>query len=472
MLQFFLLSFFISLPSLHHLGTYSHGGFLFLVFLFAIYLWLIKRKNSSEIPFNKPQHLLPAILVVLIAQALSFILNDSDMNGTRTLGQLFFRIFFFAAIGITIHSLFENMIRPKTISGKKMFLLLALAFLLRVSLTRIVVQPNVDIYDTLRLGPSALIHGFNPYQQNYGGFISSPPPSGITSFAYWPTAFISAPILLIVKDPRLVLSGIELALIIILYFDLKKLNNRGWVHIGIPLLLAYHPLFILSTTRSFLDPLILILFYLGFKAMNKRQLTKAGIYWGLSIGAKYLYFPPFIFLLTNFRKIRSNWKILMSFGLTILIILIPFLWWDSASFLESTIFQQLRHQSSGLSQLGLNITGFLFTQFQIYSIGGIWIILGVFGYFLLLWNRHFPNEITEYVAVLYLLLLVFPQSFGEQYYFLTNAMLIASAFTWEKNTQIAAKIVESNNEPNKATATPVPPKLTMENGTATARTIN
>lgn len=432
MLQLFLLSFFISIPALHHLGTYSHGGFLFLIFLFSIYLWLIRRKNASEIPFNKPQHLLPVLLVVLIAQVVSFVLNDLDMNGTRTLGQLFFRIFFFSAITITIHSLFENMIQPKKISDRKMFLLFALAFLLRVSLTRIVAQPNVDIYDTLRLGPSALIHGLNPYQQNYGGFISSPPLSGITSFAYWPTALLLAPALLLIKDPRLVLSGIELALIVLLYADLKKQDRRGWIHIGIPLLMAYHPLFILATTRSFLDSLILLLFYLGFRAMNKRHLVKAGIYWGLSVGAKYLYLPPFIFLLKNVQKIRSHWKIVISLGLTILIILLPFVWWDSSSLLESTIFQQLRHQSSGLSRLGLNITGFLFTQFQISAIGGMWMLVGVFGYFFLLWNRRFPNEITEYVAILYLLLLVFPQSFGEQYYFLTNAMLLAATFPWKR----------------------------------------
>ena len=185
--------------------------FLIILFVFII-LYLASRKNV----LNLASHSLPASILpttVLLSQILGFTFFDFDPNGIRSLAQFIFRASFVTAIIFTMNW-FSSILKVKNFREWKIFLLFAIAFIMRLSLTRIVLQPNVDIFDILKYGPQALIQGANPYQPNFGGTLNSPTSSGVTRFiTYWPMSlypFIVTELLGI--DPRVLLAVIEFLL--------------------------------------------------------------------------------------------------------------------------------------------------------------------------------------------------------------------------------------------------------------------
>ena len=345
----------ISIPLLHHQGTFSFGGFLIILFVFII-LYLASRKNV----LNLASHSLPASILpttVLLSQILGFTFFDFDPNGIRSLAQFIFRASFVTAIIFTMNW-FSSILKVKNFREWKIFLLFAIAFIMRLSLTRIVLQPNVDIFDILKYGPQALIQGANPYQPNFGGTLNSPTSSGVTRFiTYWPMSlypFIVTELLGI--DPRVLLAVIEFLLAFLIYSELKTKRVEKVFRVGIPLLFLYFPFFPVVTNRSFIDPLILLFLYIAFRFKRQNRYFLSGIMFGCITATKYLYLPAMIVFASTIKRIFHNWKILLASSVTTLALLLPFILWDYDSLLKQTVLNEIKRQGTYLTQFGLEST--------------------------------------------------------------------------------------------------------------------
>ena len=155
----------ISIPLLHHQGTF----FVWWIFNYPICIYYSLSCIKKNVLENLASHSLPASILpttVLLSQILGFTFFDFDPNGIRSLAQFIFRASFVTAIIFTMNW-FSSILKVKNFREWKIFLLFAIAFIMRLSLTRIVLQPNVDIFDILKYGPQALIQGANPYQPNW-----------------------------------------------------------------------------------------------------------------------------------------------------------------------------------------------------------------------------------------------------------------------------------------------------------------
>ncbi len=419
----------ISIPLLHHQGTFSYGGFLIIILLFFLLYHLSRTNSFFTIKTDLPAHIVIPLLV-LISQILGFTFFNNDPNGIRTKAQALFRIGYLTAIILTLAWL-QASSKNKSISKWKIIILFIVAFLLRISLTRIVIEPNIDVFDLLKHGSAALLSGKNPYQSQFGGTLQQATFSGFNNFiTYWPMAIYPFLLTAITStDPRLLLSLCELALAILIYQDLKKQKTPVSLRLGIPLLLLYFPFFTTATAGSFIDPLILFFLYLAMKFRQKNKTLLTGVMFGCIIATKYFFLPPMVVFASSLHRIKKYWKMLFWMGMTTLLLLLPFLLWDSSTFLEQTVFMERHRQTTFLVQFGLGIHGFLWTQFNnLFLIKyWLWIPIGILLYILLVWEKNFKSIELEYIVVLFLLILVFPTPLGGQYNVLFGSMLIAAA---------------------------------------------
>lgn len=421
----------LSVSLLHHQGTFSYGGFLIVVlsFIFLYYISL-KKLLSSGIKSLLLPGLVP--LLVLVGQILGFVFFDFDNNGIQSFAQFTFRISFLLAIIFTIN-LFLSVLKDGDDHergwSRKLYILFFFALVLRVSVIRIVREPTVDIFEILKYGSLALTQGRNPYQVNFGGLLTSPTPSGITSFiTYWPMSIYPfVPSSFISLDPRLILIASEMILSVLLFKELKDKRVSVFFWTGIPLLLLYFPFFPVVTARSFVDPLILLFLYLAFRFRSRSNFALAGFMLGAFASVKYLYIPPLIVFSSSVKRLKRNWKMLLVSAITLVLFLGPFLLWDGQMFVRKTVLDEFYRQETYLTQFGLGINGFIWTQFKTLFFTKYWMIIGLLGYLVLVWRKSFWSVELEYVVTLFLLVLVFPRPLGEQYYFLFGSIMIAAS---------------------------------------------
>lgn len=421
----------LSVPLLHHQGTFSYGGFLSIVILFVFLYHVSLRKTIlSSIKPLLSLRLIP--LLILFSQILGFTFFDFDNNGIQSIAQFTFRASFLLAIVLSV-SLFLSVLKNPGYHENnwswKLYSLFFLALVLRVSIIRIVREPAVDIFEILKYGSLALIHGRNPYQMNFGGFLTTPTLSGVTSFiTYWPMAIYPfVPSAFFSLDPRVVLISAEMVLSILLYQELKAKKAPTFFRMGIPLLFLYFPFFPVVTARSFVDPLILLFLYLAFRFRSKSNFAFFGLMLGVLASVKYLYVPPLIVFSSSLKRLKRNWKMFLVGTVTLVLFLAPFLVWDGQAFVRRTILDELDRQETYITQFGLGINGFIWTQFKTLVFTKYWMVTGFLGYLFLVWRKSFWSVELEYVITLFLLILTFPRPLGEQYYFLFGSILISAS---------------------------------------------
>lgn len=422
------MSLILSIPLLHHIGTFTFGGFLFILMLFITF-YLVSLGKIIKISPLVSKIIVP--LNLLVALIIGFVFFDQDLNGIRSLAQLLFRLSYMSAITIVIYWLYRA-ISNKTVNLPIFPILISLAFTLKISVIHISQQPVVDIFDILQYGPKAVLAGKNPYQEYFGGIIDHPLPSGVKSFiSYWPAAiYILLPFAVFISDPRYALIFYELILAIFMWKNANKIP----IHLRAmsPLYLLYFPFFSTVVTRSFIDMAILLMVFLAFKAQHLKRKIQSGFYWGLVIGTKYLYLPPIIVFFDSLKLFKRNRLILSSLMLTLVIIIAPFLSWGQP-FVQHTILDQINEQFSHLTKFSLSIYGFIWTQFGSLSLVKFWAIACVLIYLILIRNKKFISIEAKYTTLLFILILFFPLSLGEQYYFLAGSMLITSHFLLLEN---------------------------------------
>lgn len=418
----------LSMPLIHQLGTFTFGGFLFILMLFVIFYSISSGKIIKISPLASK---IVVPLSLLVALIMGFIFFDQDLNGIRSLAQLLFRLSYFSAIALTIYWLCKAL-SNKAVNVVIFPILIALAFILKICIIHISQQPVVDIFDILQYGPKALLAGKNPYQEYFGGIIDQPLPSGVKSFiSYWPVAiYVLLPFSIFTDDPRYALIFYELILAVLMW----KNANKVPIHLKAmpPLYLLYFPFFTTAVSRSFIDMAILLMVFLAFKANRLKKSVLSGFYWGLVIGMKYLYLPPMIMFFDSLKLIKRNWLIFFSFILTLVMIIAPFLLWDKY-FLQHTILDQIGEQFSPLTRFSLNVYGFIWMQFGNLKLVQYWTIFSILTYIILIKNKFFISIEAKYTTILFILILFFPQSLGEQYYFLAGCMLITSHFLLLEN---------------------------------------
>lgn len=416
------LGFSLSIPLLHHTGTFSFGGFLIYLLIFSA-LITVSLKHKRKLGGGIITSTTGFPTLILISQVIGFTFFDHDVNGIRSIAQAAFRLNYIVAILLTVCWVFLSN-RKRSMARIVIPALFFIAFILRISLVRIVQSPVVDIYEILLLGPKALIQGKNPFQNNFGGIITAPTPSGINSFiTYWPMSiYLEIPFVMIFNDPRILFIVCELITAVFIYRKLA--DNPLDIKAGLPLLYLYFPFFPTAIARSFVDPLIILFLLLGFYFKKEGKTILSGIFFGSIVATKYLYFPPLVIFTSSFKKLKNNWKMLMVVLVTIFVSILPFLLWSN-SFVEKTITNELKRQYSYSTQYGLDIWGFIWTQFQTLSPLRYWVPVGIFLYFVLVWRRRFISSELEYVVTLFILVLVFPRSLGEQYYYLFGSIIIS-----------------------------------------------
>lgn len=413
----------LSIPLIHHMGTFTFGGFLFILMSFIIF-YLVSLGKRIKISQLAAKIIIP--LNLAIGLIIGFVFFDQNLNGIHSLAQLTFHLSYICAIALVVYWL-RQALANKPVNTIIFPILIILAFILKISVIRISQQPVVDIFDILQYGPKAVLAGKNPYQKYFGGIIDYPLPSGVKSFiSYWPVAiYILLPFAIFTNDPRYALIFYELILAIFMWKNAKKIP----IHLRAmsPLYLLYFPFFSTVTARSFIDLAILLMVFLAFKAQRLNKKIQSGFYWGLVVGTKYLYLPPIIVFFDSIKLLKHHLLMLSSFMLTLLIIISPFLSWDQ-SFIQHTILDQIREQFNHLAKFSLSIHGFTWTQFGSLILVRYWTILCVLIYLILIRSKFFISIEAKYTVLLFILILFFPQSLGEQYYFLAGSMLITSHF--------------------------------------------
>lgn len=334
--------------------------------------------------------------------------------------------YFFVILSILILSTYK--LSPGNISllaKSRFFVLLSLNILVRIFLIIGSPNPVIDVFDSLKRGPEALLQLQNPYDYQYSQVYRTQ--AALTYYPYPPASLLFlVPISLLFKDPRYLFVITEILTAFLFYKMLKKNNVSQKTSELIPSLYLFFPLSFFILEQSWLDPLanFLIVAFTYLTCFFKRLNLAPAIIMGLIMTTKqYLIIMP-LFFLRNWKRYK---KILLWSLLAVVTILFPFYLAGPNDFNVYRLNYTFRFDA-------LTLTSFLYQNFKI-TIPRVVIFLAWIILVSIIFLKR-PREIFEnYMAMSYWFLGFFMFgfiAFINEYYLSYTLLILTYVISFKK----------------------------------------
>lgn len=329
-------------------------GLIFFSFIYLFYFLFKKKQILKEATTTSYVDLLKFTLLV---SALLALYLDKPIYTNSSFPIIAIELLYLFSV-ILIFSLFFK-------SRYKNHLFISLVFIaliLRVITIFSSPKPYIDVFEILTRGSQELLKGKNPYQINYQELYPGIPSN---VFGYLPGIFIfTVPAQLLFHDVRFAMIFAQLITVFLL---LKLISNRT-IRQLLVLIFLFNPLSCFIIEQSWVEPIINMLIISFVYLILKGKSYKAALILGLFLASKQF---NYITLLPLTRLLGSFNKKLAIVGLSVfLLILTPFFLWSKSDFIYDTVKYQYqfylqmasstftRNMHSGLS---LNSLYYMFT---------------------------------------------------------------------------------------------------------------
>lgn len=323
-----LILFFSIIITTYNRGFFSLPAFTVLcslvILLFYYFYEEVKNFFAQTKEFTSSMLL---TLVFLITYTL-FLFNSSgiyEMNSSYSLFLTFLPILAYPLV-LTYAISRINLSHKSKIT--RFVFLIFLAFALRWLMIMASPAPVIDVFTILKEAPVKFLSLINPYNTVYSTVYTG---QILDYYPYWPVSFLlQIPFLMIFNDPRFLLIIADILSAIMLYIIGKKTLSSE----TLSLIYLFRPNSNFLVEQSWLTPLIFLLSLLGFYFVTKKKDRLGGTISGLLIGIQPVFavMVPFYCLLTKNTK-----KFLLISASIAGIFVVPFMIWDSASFIDRTI---------------------------------------------------------------------------------------------------------------------------------------
>lgn len=397
-----LIYFLVTFGYTFSLGFYYLSGFILLVLAFlllAFFYFSPRLFENFKVENPQPIFAFGAVLSI----ALSLVAYGGLYQTKGALFNLSLLLLAFALL-ISLTYLFQppafNAPALSFLFKNRFFIFLAIAFLLRLFMLISSPNPAIDVFDILKNGPKALLAGQNPYSVTFNKIYTDAPPD---YFAYPPGALIyTIPFSLILNDPRYVFVLAEL-LTAFLIFSLTRSE-----FLSIFWLFTPRSLFMLeqSWLDSLISSLLLLVFYLWVK-LKKETLALVILGSLMTVKQSLILLPLLAFKQIGFKL--KHWLII---GVSVSLIILPFLVWNPADFINKTVtkYFEILGQRQALLQHSLTLNSFWLEQFQ----------------------KDLPNSFLVTAVSILLLAVLLKQKKGWPQFFLATTLFYFGMFLFSK----------------------------------------
>lgn len=252
------------------------------------------------------------------------------------------------------------------------FVLIIIAFLLRVCMILSSPEPVIDVFFAQKEAVLHFLAGDNPYDSIYTNVYSI---KEGTVFAYLPAVFLlQIPFVSLFSDPRVIMSISD----VIAAFLLFKIAGKSPTAEVLALIYLYRTNSLFVIEQAWLAPLILLFVILLFYISQFKRtyfFLKGSVCAVLAL-IQFHYLVFFIFLLLLYRKQRN---FLLGFVIVFFSIIVPFFLWNPRAFYERTFLLYMRgpeilanvmpiHKSLSVNTFYYMLTGQDYPSFVIYVV--------------------------------------------------------------------------------------------------------
>lgn len=360
-------------------------------------------------------------LVLVLFTILSFTLEATDVNGLESLAMWLGRSLMFIAV---IASLFYilDLKQGKLfqfISRHKFVILIAVSFLIQLSLLKILRTPEVDIYNITKYGPLSLFAGKNPYtSSNHYEF-----------YTYGPASiFLFLPFDVLLRDPRYLLILCNFLTAFALYKISKKSFHKQNESEMLALIYLFHPRYpnLLNSTST--DVVIVGLLAFALLSFAHKRYRQFGVGLALLVGIKLLYAIPLIFFLKykhlNFRKIAPAGII------TLTLMYLPFLISNANAIIYSSLlFHFAQNETLFLQKAVITLAAFINRQWGYFPPSYVFPISNIIIIAALWIKTKTTDNFTKTLAIIsfvFLISIFLSQQALPGYYFVATSFLLFS----------------------------------------------
>jgi glycosyl transferase family 87 len=289
-------------------------------------------ENGTLSRAHRRRFLIPMAAAALYLSGKAFLLTRHQSEASLV-GLMILRLS--AGAGFVLIGMFTifDLIRPGRLTTGfrvRLFLLFAAGALLRVTAVVIWPEPSIDVFVWLREAPSVLLTGHNPYvpENMSQGALAVYPPLPIV---------LAAPFTALGLDVRYANVICDIAAAWLLYAMARR---RGQPVLGALIAGTYLNLpsvpFMLK--NAWFEPMLAVLLAGGIWLADRGN-RLGNVLLGLGLTGKQFGLP---LLFPLWRACRGRRKFLLAgVGLAITLVIIPFLLWSPASFLNAVLYQHL-----------------------------------------------------------------------------------------------------------------------------------
>lgn len=405
---------------------FSHGFYhplsfacVLLSLLFLI-IHIHLKSSGKKIPFWTPNNETMLRFTFIFCLFFSWLWYGG-LYQNRLFGYYFSSLFLFGIF--LIYFILFVVFRQKKISQALFWSTIIVAFILRIIMIQASPSPKIDVFDTLKFGTNYLLHGINPYSASYPSLYQ-----GVKSdyFAYFPgVIYLFLPLKLFFQDPRV--TTIVFDLIAVIFF----LKTQSGVFNNIFILIyLFSPLSLYLLEESYFDNIIFLLLALSLYFLRNGKYIFSALIFGFALSTKQyviIAFPIYFTILLN-QKGKYTKDIIMSVAfiiISLLIVNIPFLLWNSKDYLKDTVefvlFQQAARYDS------LSIASYLYRDFSqkfsyvLFFLSNIFVI--VFATILCRLKKISATE--SLIAIFFIFFLFNRQAFANYYHLVSLLMLLS-----------------------------------------------
>lgn len=422
-----LLYFFIELASFFSVGYYYFAGFVFLVFIFILALIFLISKGKV---FKFPNFEIDDFCWVIFTISLFFSMvfkppSTLDMfQWVVFIGRFILSLLLLLCLLLKINLSFVEKI-------KRYFFIVffSLGILIRFTYLVAIPLPHIDVYSIILNGVKGLSNGVNPYQMMFPKMYKDVVPD---YFSYFPGVLIFfAPFVLIFGDPRVGIIFLEAFFVLILRKLLtngNKANKFSMVRsFYIPLMLFFHPFFLLMVTQCYFEIVVLFFILLLFLLIVKKKQWVL-IAFVLSLA---MYFKQHMMIMPIFLSKIVKKRVCVIAYVLLTLLIAPFFLWSPKDFISDVLVGDSSSHSAEYflnptRHDGLTLNSFLYDAFRI-DVSPIiliifWFLLGIFIYYKI---RSSIADVLFGLSLWFFGFFVFNKlAFVNYYYFIDGLLLL------------------------------------------------
>lgn len=325
---------------------------------------------------------------------------------------------------------------PSFIIKYRFWILIFIAFAIRIFSIISAPNPTIDVFYILRDGAKQILAGKNPYDLEY------PAPYGVyipkIIFVYGPlTPFIFLPSVILFNDPRYTLVAADLLSVLFLFKLAKYLKVNEVIRNYLIIIFLFHPLFPFMTEQAWLEPVMTFLLISSayFLVRSKKNIA-GGLLLGAILAIKSVYFLPVLTYLRNSKAHRFQYILAI---LLPIVMSAPFFIANQKLFLERTQIYvsnpEIIQSSLAPTHIALNIAAVILKYAKIVLPTIVVILIGLIVSILtILKSKDSPAFSLLSLFLVFIILFMFgPFVFVHYFAFLGNILIVIILMFSAKN---------------------------------------